>query len=223
MGSLLKLNWEDIKDQEDFMITFLLYQEGKTIEWISKIRNMSIEIIKEQIIQAKVKLKKKEALTYHPIFLKLLSGTKRERSLFIEASTQEEKEKLIVYLAKVIPHIEQAEDKMIALWLAGQLQDKRLLKTIQREMEHKHGGVRRMVCSALRKIPHESNLEVLYRGLQDMKPQVRQYAAKALGEIGDEKTLYRIKGLFKKPGELDYVKRSYVQTIELIESRLQSS
>lgn len=223
MNALLKLDWDDIKDQEDFMITYLLYQEGKTIDWISRIRNMSSELIKEQIIQAKMKLKKREVVTYHPHFIKLLSGTKRDRSLFIEQCSSEEKENLIHYLIKIIPNIDQAEDKMIALWLGGQLQDNRLLATIQREINHKHGGVRRMVCSALRKIPHESNLEVLYRGLQDIKPQVRQYAAKALAEIGDEKTLYRINGLMKKPGELDYVKRSFLQTIEKIEERLKEA
>ncbi|GAB6088148.1 HEAT repeat domain-containing protein [Alkaliphilus crotonatoxidans] len=223
MSLLLKLNWDDIKNQEDFMVTYLLYQEGKSIDLISRIRNMPPELIKEQLIQAKVKMKRREVVTYHPIFVKLLAGTKKDRITFLEECDDDQREALIAYLIKIMPHIDQAEDKMIALWLAGQLRDVRLLPVIQREIGHKHGGVRRMVCSALRKIPHESNLEILYRGLQDTKPQVRQYAAKALAEVGDEKTLYRINGLIKKPGELDYVKRSFLQTIEIIEARLKEA
>lgn len=213
------LTWEDVMEQEDFMITYMLYLEGKTIQMISKIRGLSPEIIKDQLIKGKMKMKKAGKAPYPPGFVKLLAYTKEERITYLETCPPEERERLILYLMGNLGEIDQAEDKMIAIWIAGQLQDTRLLRVIQQEINHPHGGVRRMVCSALGKIPHESNLEVLYRGLQDGKPQVRQYAARALGKIGDERCLPRIRGVMQRPGELDYVKRAYQQTIEIIEEK----
>ena len=153
-------------------------------------------------------------------FIDLLAGTKDERIQVLSILTEDEKIKLAMYLNKKIPLIENAEDKMIAIWIAGELKDTRLLHIIHDEISHKHGGVRRMVCSALGKINSMDSLEILHRGLQDAKPQVRQYAAKALKAIGNEKTLKRLKSLLNNPKELSYVRRSYEETITVIESRL---
>lgn len=213
------INWDKANQLEDYIITFLLYQEGKSIELIGIIRNIPTSMVKEHIIQSKMRLSKKENHIYAPIFTQLLSSTKEERIRFLDECSGEDSIKLVNYLKRVLPDIEHPEDKMVAIWIAGHLKAEAILPEIRREFLHKHGGVRRMVCSALRKIPHVENLQVLQKALQDNKPQVRQYAAKALGEIGDSKTLNRLKNLLNKPGEMDYVKRAYKQAILLIESR----
>ncbi|MBM7613543.1 HEAT repeat domain-containing protein [Alkaliphilus hydrothermalis] len=227
------LGWEDLKGslgEEDYLITYLLYQEGKSVDLIAKIRNLPIEQVQQHILQSKMRLKREkkvnqdvqEKIVYLPSFVNLLAADKNRRLEMLNSLDQRERNNLSGYLIKVVPTIDNAEDKMIALWISGQLEDIRLLPTIYREINHKHGGVRRMVCSALRKIPHQDNIEVLHRGLQDMKPQVRQYAAKALGEVGDEKTLKKLKNLLNNPKETEYVKRAYLLTIDKIQERLNS-
>ncbi len=224
-SSTMNLTWEDLNQfnedvDVDHLITYLLFQEGKSTDLISKIRNLSKETVQEHILHSKIKLKKKETTSYHPSFVALLAADKNHRLKLLEGLNQKEKDGLVSYLKKVLPTIDNAEDKMIALWIAGQLKEIILLAEICNEIEHKHGGVRRMVCSALRRIPHKGNLDVLHRGLQDVKPQVRQYAAKALEVIGDEKTVKRLKNLLNNPKEMEYVKRTYLQTIDIIEERI---
>ena len=214
------VSWENAKELEDSLISYLLYQEGKSIDLISRIRNVSVEVVKEHIIQAKIKLGKKENASYAPIFTQLLASTKNERAEFLDQLSEEDTKKLKNYLRRIMHQIDQPEDKMVALWIAGHMKAAELLPEIHKEYLHKHGGVRRMVCSALRKIPQAENLPVLHKALQDNKPQVRQYAAKALAEIGGSITIGRLKNLLNKPGEMDYVKRAYKQAIQQIENRL---
>ncbi|SCY18238.1 HEAT repeat domain-containing protein [Alkaliphilus peptidifermentans] len=217
------LHWNNVNSEDDFSITYLLYMEGKNIELISRIRNLPVEVIQEHIIQSKMLLKGKgKKSTDQSFFVELLAATKEERIRILEESSIDDKNELINYLKTAIGKINNAEDKMIAIWIAGQIKAISLLPILHAEAGHKHGGVRRMVCSALRKIPDKSNIEVLHRTLHDSKPQVRQYSAKALAEIGDEKTLKRLRGLINNPNELEYVKRSYQQAIEKIQEGIKN-
>ena len=74
--------------------------------------------------------------------------------------------------------------------------------------------VRRIAASALGKlagvVDAAASVKMLLSLLGDAHPQVRQYAAKALGAYGTsaEKALPALRDMFQKPTELDYVKRS---------------
>lgn len=74
--------------------------------------------------------------------------------------------------------------------------------------------VRRLAASALGKLAGildaSSAVDRLQPLLADVHPQVRQYAAKALGAFGPaaEKALPDLRDLFRNPAEKDYVKRS---------------
>ena len=74
--------------------------------------------------------------------------------------------------------------------------------------------VRRLAASALGKlagIVHATEtVAILTSLLRDSHPQVRQYAAKALGAFGTaaENALPDLRDLYRNPGEKDYVKRS---------------
>lgn len=155
-------------------------------------------------------------------FIELLSGTKHERTKMLRTLNSKSKKMLIELLINKIPTINNAEDKMIAIWIAGELKDEKIIKTIHKELGHRHGGVRRMVCSALGKIRSVDSVDVLHRALQDVKPQVRQYSSKALETIGNEKTIIRMKALLNNPNEAEYVRRSYIKTIESIENKMQN-
>lgn len=214
------ISWNNIEKKEDFIITYLLYKEGKSIDLISRIRNLNKEIVEEHIIRCKALLNSEKSKINDGFFTNLLACKKKDRLNIIKLLKEKEKKQLVKYLIKKIPTIENAEDKMIALWLAGELKCDVLLPTIHREVLHKHGGVRRMVCSALGKIGSEDSLDVLHRCLQDAKPQVRQYASNSLRVVGNEKTIRRLKNLLNNPKETPYVIKSYKETIGIIEERL---
>lgn len=180
------LSWDQIQEKEDEMITYLLYLEGKSIDLVSRIRNLSRETVENHIIHCKNALNLEKQNIDDDFFIHLLASTKEERIKIINFLNEDEKLSLINYLMRKIPLIHNADDKMIALWIAGELKDPKLLPTIHKEINHKHGGVRRMVCSALGKIGSSHSIDVLHKSLQDVKPQVRQYAANALKTIGNE-------------------------------------
>jgi hypothetical protein len=74
--------------------------------------------------------------------------------------------------------------------------------------------VRRLAASALGKlagiVDSAASVDLLRPLLTDSHPQVRQYAAKALGAFGSaaEAALPDLRDLYKNPNEKDYVKRS---------------
>ena len=74
--------------------------------------------------------------------------------------------------------------------------------------------VRRLAASALGKlaglVPATETVAILTALLRDSHPQVRQYAAKALGAFGTaaESALPDLRDLYRRPDEKDYVKRS---------------
>ena len=83
--------------------------------------------------------------------------------------------------------------------------------------EHTRSGsplVRRLAASALGKlagvVDSAASVDLLRPLLTDPHPQVRQYAAKALGAFGPHAgpALNDLRDLWKNPQEKDYVKRS---------------
>jgi len=74
--------------------------------------------------------------------------------------------------------------------------------------------VRRLAASALGKlagiVDSAASVDLLRPLLADAHPQVRQYAAKALGAFGPaaEQALPDLRDLYQNPAEKDYVKRS---------------
>ncbi len=84
--------------------------------------------------------------------------------------------------------------------------------------------VRRLAASAIGKlagiVPAGPAVEVLHPLLRDEHPQVRQYAAKALGAFGvaAKDALPDLRDLYSNPVERDYVKRSVLAAGKLIRS-----
>lgn len=53
----MNISWDNIGNLEDHYITYLLYKESKTVSQISKIRNISVTEVNDQLIKAKLEIK----------------------------------------------------------------------------------------------------------------------------------------------------------------------
>ncbi|OPZ30603.1 MAG: HEAT repeat protein [Lentisphaerae bacterium ADurb.BinA184] len=86
--------------------------------------------------------------------------------------------------------------------------------------------VRRLAASALGKlagiVDSAASVDLLRPLLGDLHPQVRQYAAKALGAFGTaaEPALPDLRDMYRNPAERDYVKRSVVTAGKTIREAL---
>ncbi|WP_207707279.1 HEAT repeat domain-containing protein [Crassaminicella thermophila] len=218
----LSLSWDDINIKKDYMITYLLYKEGKGIDLIASIRNMTVEKVKKQLILAKSEIFS-VSTEEKSILDKMLEATKSKRYEMLSSIKMKDKKILVREIYKRYNYINNPDDKMIVIWIIGELGIQKLIPIIYQDIQHPHGNVRRMVCSAINKIGDADSIEYLHRALLDSKPQVRQYAAKALGKLGNKKSIKKIKSLICNPKEKEYVKRAFQEAICNIERRLENS
>ncbi|MTI54076.1 HEAT repeat domain-containing protein [Geosporobacter ferrireducens] len=215
---LSTLSWQNLGDKDEHLITYLLYKEGKDVGLIAKIRRLNVEEVNRHLIRAKWEILSagKEEKT---LLERMIELDKSERKDILTAMPNNEKKELAREIYKKYFEIKHSEDKMLIIWLIGELRLKELLKLIHGDMDHPHGNVRRLACSAIGKIGDESSLNYLHKALADTKPQVRQYAAKALGNLGSKKTIQRIQNLLYNPDERDYVRRAFEEAIVKIEKK----
>ncbi|WIF94342.1 HEAT repeat domain-containing protein [Caminicella sporogenes] len=213
-----KISWEEIVKLDDCLITYFLYREGKSIKAISKIRNIHKEIVEKDIVEAKIKLrmlrmsnkgKKKSLLD------KMLEVSKEERLRFINEEL-DEIENLKKEIKLRYKDFTNPDDKMILIWIIGELKDKELINIIAKDIINKNGNIRRMVCSALGKIGDKKAVPFLNKALKDKKPQVRQYAAKALKNIGNENTVKMLIQIINNKAEKKYVKKACIEALKSI-------
>ena len=218
----MNINWDNIENLEDYYITYLLYKESRTVSQISKIRNLSISEVNDQLIKAKLEIKsmlKEKVELSKDIIDKFLVLNKEDRLKFMESLNNEER--MLDFKRKLYKRIiteKNAEDLMILIWTTGELKDERFLALLHPLTGHRHSDVRRITYSAIRKIESPSSREYLQRGLYDSNPQTRQYCAKALAKIGNRNSLKMLKQLRnKKNFEKEYVLRAYEEAISTLE------
>lgn len=218
----MNISWDNIENLEDYYITYLLYKESRTVSQISKIRNLSIAEINEQLIKAKLEIKsmlKEKVELSKDIIDKFLVLNKEDRLKFMDSLNNEER--ILDFKRKLYKRIiteKNAEDLMILIWATGELKDDRFLALLHPLTGHRHSDVRRITYSAIRKIESPSSREYLQRGLYDSNPQTRQYCAKALAKIGNKNSLKMLKQLRnKKNFEKEYVLRAYEEAISMLE------
>ena len=218
----MNINWDNIENLEDYYITYLLYKESRTVSQISKIRNLSIYEVNDQLIKAKLEIKsmlKEKVELSKDIIDKFLVLNKEDRLKFMDSLNNEER--MLDFKRKLYKRIiteKNAEDLMILIWTTGELKDERFLSLLHPLTDHRHSDVRRITYSAIRKIESPSSREYLQRGLYDSNPQTRQYCAKALAKIGNRNSLKMLKQLRnKKNFEKEYVLRAYEEAISTLE------
>jgi len=206
------IGWENIDDLEDYFITYLLYKKSLTVPQISRIRNKSIEDVNNDLIKAKLSLRKsrkndakeKDIINYY------LTLSKEERISFIKSLGEEETIDFKRKVYKGILNLENAEDLMVLVWTAGEFQDSRFLNILYPLTEKNHSNLRRIAYSAIGKIACEESSYILELGLLDKNPQVRQYCAKYLGDIGSMDSIRILENLVKNKArfEKEYVIRA---------------
>lgn len=217
----MNISWDNIDKLEDHYITYLLYKESRTVSQISKIRNLSISQVNDQLIKAKLEIKsmlKDKVELSKDVIDKFLVLNKNDRLKFMDNLNEE---RILDFKRKLYKRIiteKNAEDLMILIWATGELKDERFLTLLHPLTSHRHSDVRRITYSALRKIESQSSREYLQRGLYDSNPQTRHYCAKALAKIGNKNSLKMLKQLRnKKNFEKEYVLRAYEEAISTLE------
>ena len=213
----MNISWDNIENLEDYFITYLLYKESKSVTQISKIRNIGVQEINEQLIKAKIEIKslmKSKIESSKDIVDKFLELAKDERLKLISSLKDE---KLLDFKRKIYKRIlieKNVEDLMILIWATGELNDDRFLKLLHQLTNHRHSDVRRITYSALRKIASVNSREFFHKGLYDSNPQTRQYCAKALSKVGNKDSLLILQNLIDKNNyEKNYVIKTYEETI----------
>lgn len=219
----MDVSWNNIEQLEDCFVTYLLYKESKTVSQISKIRNISITEVNDQLIKAKLQIKsesKVEIENSKSIIDKYLEKNKTERFDFID-KLSEDNERMVEFKRELYKRIRverNAEDLIILIWTTGELKEERYLELLHSLTTHRHSDVRRITYSAVRKIQSPRSKSCLERGLYDSNPQTRQYCAKALAVVGDTNSLNILKKLVaKKNHEKEYVLRAYEEAIDVLQ------
>lgn len=216
----MDISWKNIDNLEDYFITYLLYTESKTVSQISKIRNISVAEVNDDLIKAKLEIKsanKAKVESSKDILDKFLELGKDNRLEFIEELSLNEENELNFKreLYKRIRREQNADDLIILIWATGEFKDDRFLKLLHPLTNHRHSDIRRITYSAIRKICSPKSKLILEKGLYDSNPQTRQYCAKALAKVGDNKTVDILQRLIKnkKLNEKEYVIRAYNEAI----------
>ncbi len=216
----MDISWSNIDNLEDYFITYLLYTESKTVSQISKIRNMDISDVNDQLIKAKLEIKsenRQKVESSKDVLDKFLELGKDSRLEFMEELTLNKEKELNFKreLYKRILREKNADDLIILIWATGEFKDDRFLKILHPLTNHRHSDIRRITYSAIRKISSPKSKGVLEKGLYDSNPQTRQYCAKALAKVGDNKTVDILQKLIKNKriNEKEYVIRAYNEAI----------
>ncbi|MDF2672655.1 MAG: repeat protein [Clostridiales bacterium] len=213
------VEWKEIDEISDSEITYLLYMEGKDIKTISKIRNMEKSLVEKHIIECKIKYRAFEGVkNTGDIAKKLMRYGRDERLSVIERMSNEDKFELEKY-AKDMLFKATREECSFYIWLLGEFKSKDSIASISTFLKCSDGNIKRISCSALGKIGTNLSEDALINCLNDNKPQVRQYAIKALGKIKSNKALEFLRKISNDKTEKDYCIRAALQSIEEINGK----
>ncbi|MBL7159262.1 AAA family ATPase [Candidatus Microgenomates bacterium] len=101
----------------------------------------------------------------------------------------------------------------------GESRDKSQISKLIFYLNHNNGNVRRLACSALGKIGSPITERSLMGVLFDEKPQVRQYAIKALFKLGTKICLPALEMIIRNPEEKEYNIKSAKSVVWKIKKR----
>jgi HEAT repeat protein len=205
---LKDISWENIEQLSQQEITYLLYKEGKSIKAISLIRNIDKSLAEKQIIEFRMNNRIFEsAMTTEDIIRNIKKCTREERSLTISKLPDDTTKELEVFaLSKLFES--SRDDCSFLLYLLGEMKSKRAVPSIMVFLKSSDGNVKRAACSALGKIGDIRAEEGLISALEDKRPQVREYAIKALGRIDSRNAVGQLEKIEGSSQEKEYVKRA---------------
>lgn len=204
---LIKYNWDFIDSYSEEEITYYLSLEGKSIESISKIRNLDIQTVQKQIINCKIKyryLVKSNDIS--ELFQTLITVPKDERISIINNLDRVNKAKFSYYLKNYYMEM-NLKDKESAIWIMGEMRSSEFLNILIKATVNNHVNVRRMAISAIGKIGDIKGENALVRALSDENTQVVVYAIKSLQKLKSTSAKEKIEKIYMY-SKKEYIKRT---------------
>lgn len=201
----LNINWDDIDKISDEDITYFLYLEGKNIDAICSIRNISKETAGQHIVSGKIKYgylaksrNEKELFTY------ICNAGKQDKVNMLNSLDSINKKRLIKYIRQNYNKLNISK-KSSAIWIIGECGENLAPDILVSGAGHEHVTVRRMAVSAMGKLKDIRFEDALTAALNDSNPQVVLYAIKSLKKIGSKKCIKSIQNIVRK-ADKDYLK-----------------
>jgi hypothetical protein len=180
INGLVDYNWDDIENYNDSQISYFLFLEGKSIDVISKIRNISREEVQRHIIDGKIKYRfLAKSKNSEELLITISKAGKNDKQLLLSNLDEKNREALLNHIRNNYVEM-HSKDKETAIWLVGELRDINSKDILIKASVHKFVNVRRMAVSAMGKIDDKIFENALKRALEDENPQVISYALKAL-------------------------------------------
>lgn len=110
------------------------------------------------------------------------------------------------------------EASEVVAW--GESGDQSYVPDLIAKLESPNGNIRRMAASALGKLRDRRAVGPLLDLLEgEPKPQVRQYAVKALGIIGAREVWPVLQEIAEDPAEMYYVRRTAARALRQVRPR----
>ncbi len=220
---LIKYDWNFIENYSDEEISYFLNLEGKSLDAISKIRNIDRATVQKHIINCKIKYRfLVKSGSPAELFKSLMEAAKSERLLVLNGIDRVNREKLIYFM--ITSYMDMGlKDKEAAIWIMGELRSKSCVDILIKATVNNHVNIRRMAISALGKIGDSRAERAIIRALEDKNPQVVSYAVKSLQKIRTGEADDKISVLFNSTDK-EYIKKaceSYINQIESVEVKLQ--
>ncbi|BDR65144.1 HEAT repeat domain-containing protein [Clostridium tetani] len=210
---LLKVDWNNIEKYSDEEITYFLFLEGKNIDTLYKIRNISKEEVQNHIIHGKIKYSFFVKSQDEKELLKNIGKAgKLDKLSLLQSLGEDIKKNLLNYVKNNYADM-PPKDKETAVWIVGELKAINCKDILLKGSVHKFINIRRMAISAMGKIANKDFEVPLMRALDDNNPQVVLYAIKALEKIDSKKAINKIKILEEK-WDKSYIKNACENYIE---------
>lgn len=210
--SLLKIDWKDIQSYSEEDISYFLFLEGKNIESVSRIRNLSRETVETHIINGKIKFGMlAKSRDTRELFRKICFAGKLDKMNVLSSLDEGNRKGLFNYIESFYGRM-NCKEKEVAIWIIGECGEKGLKAILQNALMSNQINLRRMAVSAMGKIRDPLFEDVLITCLNDSNPQVVLYAVKALSKMKSKKCIDKVK-LICEESDKDYLKRAYIELV----------
>ncbi|WP_010234957.1 HEAT repeat domain-containing protein [Clostridium arbusti] len=205
-SGLINFKWENIDNYTSEQISYFLFLEGKSMDVISKIRNIDRETVQKHIIDGKIKYRfLAKSRNPKELLSSIARAGKYDKISLISNIDKENKDSLLTYIREKYVEM-QGKDKETAIWILGELKDNQGKDILIKASVHKYVNVRRMAISAMGKINDSTFESALLRALEDINPQVISYAIRAFIKMNSKIAVSKIKYI-KQSTDKDYLKR----------------
>lgn len=191
-------------------IVYNLYKYGMTVQDISNVLGIDINLIQKYILDSKLKttlaLTNNETVNEN-ILKNLISIDRTKRNSIIANLSDEGKELLFKEINDYFKNENlNVEDVMSVLWIIGELRTDKFNTILKNKSLSYNGNIKRMAISAMGKVLDPSFEPYLKQCCKDSKPQVRSYAIKAYSKLNSPDKNVFLEKLYLKEN-VDYNRR----------------